>query len=196
MEINLETSDVIKEICFICNINKINIILSCKHELCRYCLKRLAKLECPFCRKDISSEFNIQAKKYSIDDYLSQDTMNLILNEDRRRENERNYVNQIISSSYERPSILDDFVDENIENFDNYLIRFTRTGRRYFFRKSIVKNGGKWGCPPRENERRRVREEKSIEDIRKEREKIRMEKIIRENRDIKYGDLSDELMYE
>lgn len=195
MEMNLEMSDIIKEICFICNMNKINIILSCKHELCRYCLKRLAKLECPFCRKDISNEFNIKAKKYSIEDYLSQDTTNLILNEDSRRENERNYVNHIISSSYERPSFLNNFVDENIENYDNYLIRFTRTGRRYFFRKSIVKNGGKWGCPP--NERRRVREEKSIEDIRKEREKIRIEKIIRENRDIKYDNyINEELMFE
>jgi len=153
MEVNLEMADVIKELCFICNINKINIVLSCKHELCRYCLKRLAKLECPFCRKNISCEFNIHAKKYSVDDYLSQDTMNLILNEDRRRENENNYVNSIISSSYERPSILEELVNENIENYDNYLIRFTRTGRRYFLKKSIVKNGGKWGCPPRESGR-------------------------------------------
>jgi hypothetical protein len=182
MEINLETSDIIKEICFICNMNKINTILSCKHELCRYCLKRLTKLECPFCRKDISNEFNIQAKKYSIDDYVSQDTTNLILNEDRRRENERNYVNHIISNSYERPSFLDNFVDENIENYDNYLIRFTKTGRR---------------IQQRENERRRVREEKSIEDIRKEREKIRIEKVIRENRDIKYDYYTnEELMFE
>jgi hypothetical protein len=176
MEVNLEAT--IKELCFICNINKINILLSCKHELCRYCLKRLAKLECPFCRKDISSEFNIQVKKYSTEDYLSQDTMNLILNEDRRI----NYINSIVSSSYERPSILEELVEENIENYDNYLIRFTRTGRR---------------LQQRENERRRNREEKTMEDIRKEREKIRIEKIIRENRDLKYGDLIDEeLMFE
>jgi hypothetical protein len=178
MEINLDS-----ELCFICNMNKINVLLSCKHQLCRYCLKRLAKLECPFCRKDISSEFNIKPKKYNLEDYLSQDTMNLILNEDRRRENEENYINQIISSSYERPTIIEELIDDDINNVDTYLLRFTRTGRR---------------IQQRENENRRIRQEKPINEQQKE--KIKNDSRIKENRDIKYmelnGELSENLLFD
>ena len=105
-------------------------ILECSHKLCKNCLPKLKKLECPFCRASFAEDKQPDEEE----EYIIHTTTNLQnqlsvletqydrrLDRRRRRRERRNRNPRPRSSNHELIGVF--FMDEEIESEDEILIR-------------------------------------------------------------------------
>jgi len=104
-------------------------ILKCSHKLCKNCLPKLKKLECPFCRTSFAQDKEPGDENYAIHTTINlQNQLSVLetqydrrLDRRRRRRERRNRNPRHRSSNHELIGVF--FMDEEIESEDEILIR-------------------------------------------------------------------------
>lgn len=128
------------DFCCVCY-NKNSTLLSCKHNICNKCIKKLSKPSCPYCRKDLISELNDdiiniinknkikEDKSKNIEEYLYLYFKNLGLNDQ---------INYFI---YEFKNILEILELNDINQ--NLLISYKNLITKYCKKKKLKNKDGK-----------------------------------------------------